>query len=655
MVVEGRLQSNLEILAGLKNEIEKLDPVGNKLKIANREADVKILQSSIEKDRHILEDIQEDIYYDLATTAGNKLNHILEPCRKYTDMKEPIPADTRYAAFLDLQGLKLRITKTLTTLEKLEDPYPEFGMRLWASGYVDETTRRLLTEEYFLPGMNQYQELVRQRDYYQNLLDHLIADTYEFILEKAGVPKNKENKKADDALKPIGGSADDEINADLEADLDEMSDTDDEDQQGEVGYLEKHRTIEASPYLYTQILYQLLGAPDTTPMTLISIDEAQGLAPEELNLIDRINKHRAVFNLYGDVKQHIEGTKGVDSWSEFTLMKKCQRYYLDENYRNAKEITRYCNDRFNMKMLEINLPGNGVVVCKNPEKSLPLLRSELSKRSISGLRAIIVKDALDIKDLRRALGEDYTNIQRLRKGDILLSRTKWNLMTVAQAKGIEFNSVIVIDSRMTEHEKYISYTRALDRLLICEEIPRPKRKSDSDTVKKTATPKTASEEAAAAAEKTATPQIDLDETRREHAVESRENQTRASRVQTPQQHTSMAERITAGFQGLGRGLSSLFGRGNTPADNSRSDAGVASDSNTDVPADRSSELAEYYRKAGFPVIDYRDKKGALWVIGEKDALEPYVKEAVKKYGCTGAYASGKATNYRNGWYTKSEK
>ena len=38
--------------------------------------------------------------------------------------------------------------------------------------------------------------------------------------------------------------------------------------------------------------------------------------------------------------------------------------------------------------------------------------------------------------------------------------------TIEQVKGIEFDSVIVFEDKMTKNEKYIAYTRALNNLYI---------------------------------------------------------------------------------------------------------------------------------------------------------------------------------------------
>ena len=50
-----------------------------------------------------------------------------------------------------------------------------------------------------------------------------------------------------------------------------------------------------------------------------------------------------------------------------------------------------------------------------------------------------------------------------------LHTTRWNIITIEDAKGLEFTSVIAISGRMSNNEKYISYTRALDELLVYDE------------------------------------------------------------------------------------------------------------------------------------------------------------------------------------------
>lgn len=64
-------------------------------------------------------------------------------------------------------------------------------------------------------------------------------------------------------------------------------------------------------------------------------------------------------------------------------------------------------------------------------------------------------------------------------------------------------------------------------------------------------------------------------------------------------------------------------------------------------------LVESFTRAGFKVIDYRSSGGCLWVVGERNELEPHVEAVIKALGATGGYGAGKATGFKNGWWTKS--
>lgn len=72
-------------------------------------------------------------------------------------------------------------------------------------------------------------------------------------------------------------------------------------------------------------------------------------------------------------------------------------------------------------------------------------------------------------------------------------------------------------------------------------------------------------------------------------------------------------------------------------------------------AGNTTSLKSYFQDKGFKVVDCRTSGGCLWVIGEKKQLEPYVLEAARLFRANGAYGSGKATSYKSGWWTKSEK
>ena len=55
------------------------------------------------------------------------------------------------------------------------------------------------------------------------------------------------------------------------------------------------------------------------------------------------------------------------------------------------------------------------------------------------------------------------------------------------------------------------------------------------------------------------------------------------------------------------------------------------------------------------MIDNRGNGGRLWIIGEKTDIRDTVNSAIAQFGISGKYASSKETDFKNGWYTKTDK
>lgn len=66
-----------------------------------------------------------------------------------------------------------------------------------------------------------------------------------------------------------------------------------------------------------------------------------------------------------------------------------------------------------------------------------------------------------------------------------------------------------------------------------------------------------------------------------------------------------------------------------------------------------STLIEFFKSKGFKTIDKRTLGGALWVLGSKEELKNVVLEAEKIFKVYGYYGSGRATSYKQAWWTKS--
>lgn len=67
-------------------------------------------------------------------------------------------------------------------------------------------------------------------------------------------------------------------------------------------------------------------------------------------------------------------------------------------------------------------------------------------------------------------------------------------------------------------------------------------------------------------------------------------------------------------------------------------------------------LVEFFRDAGFEVVDKRLLNGVLWVVGTREELEETVQKAKNIYQAVGSYCDGgRAVGYRKSWYTRCDK
>jgi len=189
----------------------------------------------------------------------------------------------------------------------------------------------------------------------------------------------------------------------------------------------------------------LAGRRLTPRYGLVFIDEGQDISAGEYALLKRIHAD-AAFNVFGDLKQNITPFRGMKDWKSLD----CDVYELNRNYRNTNEIVEYVSKILSVEMTPIGLSGEPVALLK--------LRGLAGFfRGKQGLKAVIAK-------------EEYLPMFAKRGFRILadgkLSKTKINVMSVYESKGLEFSAVAVYDKGMTENEKYIAYTRALRELAL---------------------------------------------------------------------------------------------------------------------------------------------------------------------------------------------
>lgn len=199
------------------------------------------------------------------------------------------------------------------------------------------------------------------------------------------------------------------------------------------------------------MLCSLLGMELTPRYSFVFVDEAQDISENEYGLLKSINVN-ASFDVFGDLEQNVTPWRGVKGWQ--SAFPDSEVFTLNQNYRNTNQIVDFVASALKVDMQSIGFDGPEV--------------QRVSPRGIGaffrdkkGLKAVICSEADKEKYLRKA----YSVVSE--KGRI--SRTKINLMTVYESKGLEFTSVAVAPENMSANEKYIAYTRALKELAIVEQ------------------------------------------------------------------------------------------------------------------------------------------------------------------------------------------
>ena len=404
-------------------KIRKLDPEKNKKACRNNQEIINSSSTRIsELEKVLLEVDGNSEYFDRLEKLGTDLDKVLSLFSEILNEWHEIGMDQIYRMVEKRKFLVDSYVNLVTVLNEIEDLYWEFAGSMREEIKIIKPIIQQIVDNKgtFLPL--EYQKALAESNlYYKSLEQNIVDRVYLSIMEKLGnVPK--EGKKI--------------------------------------------TAFSCSPFIYLQILYLYQGSPNSVKESLITIDEAQNLDPEELLLIYNVNDKKVIFNLFGDVKQHFEEKKGIDSWKAFSPIIDYRLYEMKENYRNARQITRYCNRMFGMNMRAINTDGKGVHMLDDAATLYEHLRTIFQRPQNPGLSCIIVKSIDEARTVYDEMGTLQNRIHNLAADPSELKNVKWNLMTIDQAKGLEFETVITISGRMTDNEKYVAFTRALDELFI---------------------------------------------------------------------------------------------------------------------------------------------------------------------------------------------
>ena len=191
-------------------------------------------------------------------------------------------------------------------------------------------------------------------------------------------------------------------------------------------------------YYYLKLALLKIFNYEFEPLSIIMIDEAQEYSMSEIMLLK--NMHPSTYmNFYGDVKQ-LTSHVGLDSWDR---LKVGHKYYeLNENYRNPKPIVEHINQELKMKMTPLGLDSG----------------------------RIITNDLSFDSNIDAFLFSDEDKDKFISKYEHLINKVDVDkLIEIDEAKGLEFNTVVIFSKNMTENQKYIAYSRSLENLYIFDE------------------------------------------------------------------------------------------------------------------------------------------------------------------------------------------
>ncbi len=525
-------------------ELFVLDPEKNEKAYQNRINSMTASSDRLKMLRKLEKEAEKkDDYFQKLRKEAEALESILNMFRAVDAERETINDELLYAILSEKNHLYEEYHRIVKEIKEIGDPYSEYADSI--NSEIRKLTLivdriRSYNEAYL--DLPYFRALSKKREHYAKLESTLTVELYHrYLLKYCLDEKNIKDKE----------------------------------------------TVSCGPYMFLQIIYTIQGPPQRMAESLLTIDEAQNIAPEEIRLIKAVNGNKVILNLYGDIKQHVEGSKGIDSWKELTQYADFLIKPLEENYRNARQITDYCNSIFGMKMLPINLPGAGVHEVQDYSEFIKIMVSVFQKPQNPGLSCIIIKNTEEAYTILQVLDMFTNRIQDMTQGVSELQPYKWNIITVQQAKGLEFETVFAISGRMTNNEKYITYTRALDELYVYDELLPILIKPE-----------------------------EIHEEKKE--TDPIEKSSRKKRVKRSSKETTKTE-------------------------------------NDHVSNDSSQSVADFFVNSGVKVVDMRKKGGALWVVGEREEIEPVIEKAVEKFGISGGFSSGKATGFRPGWYTKTKK
>ena len=197
--------------------------------------------------------------------------------------------------------------------------------------------------------------------------------------------------------------------------------------------------------------------------TYLNIDEAQDISIAEYTLLRRIMGNECIFNLYGDINQSLFPEKSIMDWEELSEIIGDKVFVLNEDYRNTLQITEYCNTEFGAEIYPIGIRGEEVSVT---DAAQAIQWLEQIKAANPAFRTAVITHS-DTDEFKETLSQ-FLHTEEV--SWFAVDDRKISILTVENAKGLEFEAVVVLCDNMEINELYIAYTRALDHLCVVKQF-----------------------------------------------------------------------------------------------------------------------------------------------------------------------------------------
>ena len=217
---------------------------------------------------------------------------------------------------------------------------------------------------------------------------------------------------------------------------------------------------------------KLFGFPYNNYIKQVVIDEAQDYNYLQYVIIKEMFK-KADFTILGDVNQNINPYYKYDSLEELKEIFNDSNYLeLLKTYRSTKEIIEYTNKILNLDYVNaIKKSNNKDVLIRKPKDIKESLLDDIKTltNTYKSL-AIITKEDREAEVIYDLLKDDLSISLLTEESKSFIK----DLVVVPSyiAKGLEFDSVIIVDSdesfKKNKYLYYVACTRAREELIIYE-------------------------------------------------------------------------------------------------------------------------------------------------------------------------------------------